>query len=189
MKTSDVGVGDVSAQLTVTRLVPPAWWLKEPGLRPRAEVLCTCGRRKIITLHNFASGHTKSCGCDVKGQPSGAANPQWKGGAVGYRSAHERHAKFWAGVPCAHCDAPREPGHVAYRHDASKRLLEPRGLTYSDDSSDYQPLCVECHATYDDRAETSRRNLAKANAAQVADGWQSLVKARAARAARRKVAA
>lgn len=50
-------IGKVFGRLTVIREVP------SPDEYRRIECLCSCGREKLVRLHDVKSGRTKSCGC------------------------------------------------------------------------------------------------------------------------------
>jgi hypothetical protein len=80
----------------------------------------------------------------------GPTHPHWRGEDITYSGAHrrvERRRGAASALSCVRCGG--RAAHWALRHEASARLLDSDGRSFSADPGDYQPMCVVCHAAYD----------------------------------------
>ncbi len=79
----------------------------------------------------------------------GEFGPNWRGGKVAYKSAHEavrRHRGRAAEHDCDGCQ--KRAKHWAYDHlDPDERRDGER--VYSNNPSHYLPMCVSCHHRFD----------------------------------------
>jgi hypothetical protein len=79
----------------------------------------------------------------------GADNPSWKGGAIGYVTAHERIYRARGRATGYLCACGRRASHWAYRHDDPAALVDADGRPYSVDPAHYDAMCVPCHKRFD----------------------------------------
>lgn len=88
-------VGEKFHRLTVERMI------YEPKKDTKAECLCDCGGKAVVTAYNLRSGNTKSCGCLAREQSA----------RQGRRSAHKmiaarrKHGMSKTPTYTAWCDA------------------------------------------------------------------------------------
>lgn len=68
-----------------------------------------------------------------------------------YHSMHQALRRKTRG-PCRKCG--RAATEWALKADASERRLDPNGLTFSTQESDYEPMCTRCHRREDGNTKT-----------------------------------
>jgi len=93
---------------------------------------------------------------------SGPDHPFWRGDDVGYDGVHQRLANSRGRAStyhCEHCHAPA--AHWAWNQQitTATRTEERRNLRYSVNPDDYIPLCVTCHARFDQKGRMSDRGM------------------------------
>lgn len=70
-------------------------------------------------------------------------------GVTSYSGAHA-NTRLVRGDACLNdCSCGAQAAEWAYRHGSPAELRDSRGLAFSADPSDYDPMCRRCHRLYD----------------------------------------
>lgn len=162
-----LNIGDKYNMLTITG----------NSLLGKSNVICECGKEKIIDNYNITSGKTKSCGCIISSilkafneshpeHNSGENHPMWKGGVSGDRRrimATNKYKEWRSNVfkrddyKCKKCNKNSNTLEAHHINEfANNKLLATEldnGITF----------CKKCHKLFHKTYGNSNLNIEKVN--------------------------